>query len=222
MLNPALRVPAPKRLFLLLGALLLVFATSLPAQVPTQGNPQQLPSPEEARDMLQNQPGLVEQLRQKLAQSGLSEAQVRSRLRAAGYPDNLLDQYLPGADTTAEVRPGPRTLDAVRALGILSSAEADSLEVSDSLFQVSDSLRQILDSLKLVRLDSLRADSLADSLEALRPGALKIFGLETFRRYTTQFQPAQNGPVDANYLLGPGDMLVLILTGTSSGYTPSR
>ncbi len=205
---------APKRLLLLLGALLLALATRLPAQVPTQGNPnQRLPSPDEAREMLQNQPGLVDQLRQKLLQSGLSEDQVRSRLRAAGYPENLLDQYLPGADTTAEVRPGPRTLDAVRALGILSTAEADSLQVSDSLFQLSDSLRQVLDSLKLVHLDSLRADSLADSLEAIRPGGLKIFGLETFRKFTTQFQPALTGPVDANYRLGPGDMLVLILTG---------
>ena len=96
MLNPALRAPAPKRLFLLLGALLLVFATSLPAQVPTQGRPQQLPSPEQAQRLLQNQPGLVEQLRQKLSQSGLSPDQVRSRLRAAGYPENLLDEYLPG------------------------------------------------------------------------------------------------------------------------------
>jgi protein involved in polysaccharide export with SLBB domain len=208
------RSPAPKRLCLLLGALLFALAGSLWAQVPGQGNPsQRLPTPDEARDMLQNQPGLVEQLRQKLAQSGLSEDQVRSRLRAAGYPENLLDQYLPGADTTAEVRPGPRTLDAVRALGILSTAEADSLQVSDSLFQLSDSLRQVLDSLKLVHLDSLRADSLADSLEAIRPGGLKIFGLETFRKFTTQFQPAQTGPVDANYRLGPGDMLVLILTG---------
>ncbi len=211
--NSAPRSLAPKRLLLLLGAILLVFATRLPAQVPTQVNPNQLPTPDEARRLLQDQPGLVDQLRQKLAQSGLSEDQVRSRLRAAGYPEDLLDQYLPGADTTAEVRPGPRTLDAVRALGILSTAESDSLQVSDSLFQVSDSLRQILDSLKLVRLDSLRADSLADSLEALRPGGLKIFGLETFRRFTTQFQPAQTGPVDANYRLGPGDMLVLILTG---------
>ena len=211
--NSAPRSLAPKRLLLLLGAILLVFATRLPAQVPTQVNPNQLPTPDQARRLLQNQPDLVEQLRQKLAQSGLSEDQIRARLRAAGYPEDLLDQYLPGADTTAEVRPGPRTLDAVRALGILSTAESDSLQVSDSLFQVSDSLRQILDSLKLVRLDSLRADSLADSLEAMRPGGLKIFGMETFRRFTTQFEPTEAGPVDENYRLGPGDMLVLILTG---------
>jgi protein involved in polysaccharide export with SLBB domain len=211
--NSAHRASAPGRLLLLLGAFLLALASGLPAQIPGQAPGQGIPSPDEARNMLKNQPGLVEQLRQKLAQSGLSQDQVRARLRAAGYPEELLDQYLPGADTTAQVRPGPRTLDAVRALGILTPEEADSLQVSDSLFQVSDSLRRILDSLKLVRLDSLRADSLADSLEAIRPGELKLFGLETFRRFSTQFQPAQTGPVDENYRLGPGDQLVLILTG---------
>jgi polysaccharide export outer membrane protein len=62
-------------------------------------------------------------------------------------------------------------------------------------------------------MDSLRADSLADSLRALQPGGLKLFGLETFRRTSTQFQASQAGPVDENYRLGPGDVLVLILTG---------
>ena len=136
--NSALALLAPGRLLFLTGALLLVLATSLAAQVPTQVPPgQRIPSAEEARDAIRDQPGLVDQLRQRLAQSGLSEDQIRSRLRAAGYPEELLDQYLPGADTTRDAQPGPRTLDAVKALGILSPEEADSLQVSDSLFQVS-------------------------------------------------------------------------------------
>ena len=200
------------------GLLLAVFLTVAPcaitAQVPVQVRPgQQLPSPDQARNLLQNQPDLVRQLRDKLAQSGMTEDQIRARLRAAGYPENFLDQYLAGADTSLAVRPGPRTLDAVQALGILSPREADSLQTQDSLFAMSDSVRQLLDSLRYRHLDSLRADSLADSLEAIQPAGLKIFGLETFRRLSTQFEPVEAGPVDENYQLGPGDALVLILTG---------
>ncbi len=44
-------------------------------------------------------------------------------------------------------------------------------------------------------------------------GALPIFGLNLFRRTVSQFQPSLYGPVDDNYRLGPGDQLVLILTG---------
>jgi polysaccharide biosynthesis/export protein len=185
----------------------------LHAQIPQVQPGQQLPTPDQARQTLQNQPELVEQLRQRLQLSGLTPDQVRSRLRAAGYPDNLLDPYLLGADTTRAVRPGPRTLEAVRALGILSDTEADSLQMQDSVLAVSDSLREVLDSLRDFHADSARADSLADSVAVLRGQGLKLFGIETFRRATTRFQPVQSGPVDENYRLGSGDVLVLILTG---------
>ena len=199
---------------LLLAVVLLLAPAALAAQVPVQVRPgQALPSPDQARDLLQNQPDLVRQLRDRIGESGMSEDQIRARLRAAGYPENLLDQYLSGADTTLAARPGPRTIDAVTALGILSPREADSLAMQDSLFAMSDSVRQLLDSLRLRHLDSLRADSLADSLEVIQPSQLKIFGLETFRKLSTQFEPVEDGPVDENYQIGPGDVLVLILTG---------
>ncbi len=201
---------------LALVAVLVVCPVRIAAQVPTGQQPQlpsgQLPSPEEAEQMLRNQPELVQQLRDRLTQSGLTPDQVRARLRAAGYPEGMLDDYLQGADTTHTAQFGPRTLDAVEALGVLSAEQRDSLARADSGQVMSDSLRAVVDSLRALRSDSIRADSLADSLAVLR-GGLKRFGLETFRRYSTRFQPSTAGPVDENYRLGPGDVLVLILTG---------
>src|SRR6478672_1221891 len=195
------------------GLTLLAAVPRLSAQIPGVPPGQQLPTPDQARQALQNQPELVARLRQRLQQSGLTPDQVRARLRAAGYPENMLDDYLNGADTTKAVRPGPNTLEAIRSLGVLSEAESDSLRGQDSTLQVSDSLQQVLDSLKFVRADSARADSLGDSLKVLQGRGLKLFGLETFRRTSTRFQAVQAGPVDENYRLGPGDVLVLILTG---------
>src|SRR6266446_3088075 len=40
-----------------------------------------------------------------------------------------------------------------------------------------------------------------------------VFGVDVFQRTTTQFLPLLAGPVPADYKLGPGDNLVLILTG---------
>jgi protein involved in polysaccharide export with SLBB domain len=40
-----------------------------------------------------------------------------------------------------------------------------------------------------------------------------VFGVDVFRRTTTQFLPLLAGPVPPDYKLGPGDNLVLILTG---------
>jgi polysaccharide export outer membrane protein len=195
---------------LAVSAVLLLTSARLSAQIPSG---QQLPTPDQAEELLRNQPQLVEQLRQRLTESGLTPDQVRSRLRAAGYPETMLDAYLQGADTTRPVTVAPRTLDAVRALGVISDQQADSLRSLDSTMVISDSVRAVLDSLKRRRADSLRADSLADSVAVIRGAGLKVFGIETFRRNTTRFQPTQAGPVDQNYRLGPGDLLVLILTG---------
>jgi polysaccharide export outer membrane protein len=195
------------------GLTLVSAVPPLWAQIPQLPSGQQAPTADQAREALLSQPALVEQLRKKLQESGLTPDQVRSRLRAAGYPENMLDEYLTGADTTKAVRPNPHTLEAVRSLGVLSESEADSLQLQDSALVVSDSLQRVIDSLKFVRADSARADSLADSLSVLQGRGLKLFGLETFRRTSTRFQAVQAGPVDENYRLGPGDVLVLILTG---------
>jgi protein involved in polysaccharide export with SLBB domain len=203
------RFPPPGA-WLALAFAVVAFSAPAAAQIPSG---QQLPSPEQAQEMLQTQPQLVQQLRQRLSQSGLTPDQMRSRLRAAGYPENLLDQYIQGADTTLPVQVAPQTFDAVKALGVLSAEQADSLRGADSLMITSDSMRAVLDSIKLIKADSARADSLADSVAVLRGAGLKIFGVETFRRATTRFKPSEAGPVDENYRLGPGDMLVLILTG---------
>ncbi|HEX5386095.1 MAG TPA: SLBB domain-containing protein [Gemmatimonadales bacterium] len=196
----------------------LVFAALLTrpvsAQVPGQipGFPPGVrPTPEQVRDILQSRPELVQQLRERLQASGLTPDQVHARLRAEGYPEDLLDPYLPGADTTRSFTPAPNTLDAVRSLGVVSTAGIDSLLRLDSTRVVSDSARRVVDSILAARVDSLRLDSLSDTLAARR--GLKLFGYEVFRHYTTAFEPVQVGPVDENYRLGPGDVLVLIVTG---------
>lgn len=165
----------------------------------------QQPSAEQARQMLRDRPDLVTQLRQRIGASGLTPDQIRARLRAAGYPENLLDDYLSGADTTRIVTPSTNVLDAIRLLGITSSEELDSLTAVSGLVDTTAA-----DTLDMIGLDSLARDSLRRGL--VRPG-LKLFGLDAFRGRTTQFEPALAGPVDANYQLGPGDVLVLVLTG---------
>ncbi len=173
--------------------LALLVGAPLAAQVPELPTPAQLP-PERARELLRQRPDLAAQLRDRIGASGLTAEQVRARLRAAGYPEDLLDPYLEGADTSrvGRVRPGADVVEAVRILGVVSADEADSLrQFTDSALAVSDSLE---------KLDRERK-------------TLHVFGMDVFRRTTTQFQPALGGPVDDNYLLGPGDVLALILTG---------
>src|SRR3989441_10583616 len=96
---------------LLAGALML-------AAEPKLAGAQQ-PSPAQAQQLLQQNPGMADVLRQRLQQSGLTAEQVRARLQASGYPASLLDAYLGGgAAGQAGLQPGALGLAAIQAPGL--------------------------------------------------------------------------------------------------------
>ncbi|MEO6331372.1 MAG: SLBB domain-containing protein [Gemmatimonadaceae bacterium] len=213
--------------------------------LPAVASSQQRPTSEEAARMLRSNPALLEQLRQRILTSGLTPDQVRARLRAEGYPEDLLDAYLGSGDAASSgAVPSDDVFSAVAALGIADSVDLDLLRCgivdagmdagmdddrSDSvdatgriISGTSDSLnartrreaerrRQDLRAQCRVRLDSLERGTLKRRLDA--DSGFTIFGLETFRQATNLFDANLTGPVDASYQLGPGDQLVLILTG---------
>jgi polysaccharide export outer membrane protein len=179
------------------------------------------PTPEQIIAAAQAKPELIQQMREKLVNSGLTREQIRARLRAEGYPEDMLDAYLPGG-TGMPTPPTGDFFKAVQELGIADSSDVAFLRAlqSDTLTQSArDSLIRARDT--TFRRDSLGVDrprrvviraDVADSLVRLDSG-FNIFGLDMFRSSTSRFEPNLFGPVDANYKLGPGDRLVLILTG---------
>ena len=87
-----------------------------------------------AEQVLQN-PALLRELKARIMSSGLSPDQVRARLRAEGYPENLLDAYLSGGDSgeaTGTTGTGTQAdvLGAVSALGIVDTVDALTLRCS--------------------------------------------------------------------------------------------
>ncbi|MGK2935099.1 MAG: SLBB domain-containing protein, partial [Gemmatimonadaceae bacterium] len=205
--------------------------------LPAVASSQQRPTSEESARMLRSNPALLEQLRQRILTSGLTPDQVRARLRAEGYPEDLLDAYLGTGDPAAAGgAPSDDVFSAVAALGIADSVDldllrcgiveagmddqADSVDAGGRIIPPSDTLRakreaerrrQGLRALCRARLDSLERGTLKQRLDA--DSGFTIFGLETFRQPTTMFDANLTGPVDPSYQLGPGDRLVLILTG---------
>ena len=187
----------------------------LVATIATAGGAQQtgqLPTAAQAQQLLQN-PDMVNQLRQQLTTSGLTPDQVRARLTAEGYPANLLDAYLPGGTAGArDSIPGDDVFNAMRALGVSDSASVETLRTSSNQYQRAMRVRR--DSLAGRNIDPRTGLPRAESGDTIKkPASEKIFGLDVFRYTSTEFQPNLSGPVDANSRLGPGDQLVLILTG---------
>src|SRR5882762_3435083 len=157
-------------------ALFVAFAALAP------GLAAQAPSTAQVQQALQQQPGLGDAVRNRIAQSGLSADQIRARLSASGYPSTLLDAYITATAPMNAPAPGAQELAALQALGLPSMAG------------------QVLPyDTGLVR--------------SVRTAPSDVFGVDVFQRTTTQFLPLLAGPVPADYKLGPGDNLVLILTG---------
>src|SRR6266699_1225638 len=142
-------------------------------------------APQALQQAVSQNPGLADVIRQRIGQSGLSPDQIRARLQASGYPPTLLDAYL-GAQTPGQAAPvpGAQELAAIQSLGLPGMATAGEVLPVDT---------------GLVR--------------ASAGGKSGVFGVDVFQRTTTQFLPLLAGPVPPDYKLGPGDQLVLILTG---------
>ena len=181
--------------------------------------PNTLPSPAQAEAALRARPELAAQLRQRLQTSGLSPTQVRERLRAAGYPDALLDQVMGSASATESTRATPDSLiGALRALGVVDSLDASVLRrmaLSGAAANRAASSSRTATSAE----PASPRDTTPPTERRASEGATydnsgsTLFGLDLFARATTLFDANAAGPVDASYRLGPGDQLVLILTG---------
>jgi polysaccharide export outer membrane protein len=143
-------------------------------------------SPEQVRTQLQ-QPGAAQSLRDRIQQSGLTPEQIRARLQSSGYASNLLDQFLEQGAVGDSTPPGADQLAAITALGLAPTASTKPVVGTPE-----------------------------GAPGTGRPAVLqrsRYFGVDVFRRSTTQFLPLFTGPVPPEYRLGPGDVPVLILTG---------
>lgn len=174
---------------------LLVLCLGVIASTPLAGQVPTLPAPGQAAQVLQQavtaNPSLSNLITAKLQASGMTNDQIRARLAAAGYSPNLLDSYMPGAPTNQALNPGSQELGAIQALGL------PPLVISAGTLAVDTGV--------IARAARMAAESLATGRY--------VFGVDVFSRTATLFMPLLSGPVPPDYQVGPGDELVLILTG---------
>jgi protein involved in polysaccharide export with SLBB domain len=185
--------------------------------------PSTLPSPAQAQQMLRSDPNLIVRLQQMMQQSGLTPDQVRSRLRAQGYPDSLLDQYLGGSTIPDSLAPSPdeETFAALRSLGVGDTLVIDSLrktiKVRERTFARLDSAfaDSVTKALKNDTLQKAIRKLISDTLytRKLADSGFKVFGRELFMSEGGAFDANNANGADPNYRFGPSDQLVLFLTG---------
>src|SRR5438309_1936079 len=87
----------------------------------------QQPTPAQAQQAIQRNPALLDQLKQRILSSGLTPDQVRARLRAEGYPENMLDAYLPGGGAGDSTATTEDVFGAVAQLGLADTSDVSLL-----------------------------------------------------------------------------------------------
>jgi len=131
------------------------------------------------------QPNAANAARERIRASGLTPEQIRARLTASGYSANLLDAFMGAASAANSATTEPLGSEQSEAILVLGIPELETIEAPTAIGRVPGSTAP--------------------------PSG--VFGVDVFRRNTTQFLPLLSGPAPTDYRLGPGDALVLILTG---------
>lgn len=193
-----------------LAALLLVAA-------PQVSSAQSNPTPAQTQAAMTD-PAIRARILAQVRSSGMTQSEIRSRLRSMGYTDPVIDQLL---GVSADSTMNDDVFAALRDLNIMDSTAVDSLRkpvlTRRRARERADSV--LLDSLSFaLKNDTLRAAilRLLNSPTARRVGAdsgFELFGRTVFQRQTNQFDPAVNGPLPPGYRIGAGDKFTLVLTG---------
>ncbi|HWV57912.1 MAG TPA: SLBB domain-containing protein [Longimicrobiales bacterium] len=154
-------------------------------------------SPDELLRRLEQQLGrpITEQeILQQLRASGLTIDEVRRRLVERGYDPAAADPFFGVLEGRAARVPAGT--DPVPILDILWGAERATGPAIPT---------------PGVTPSTVLSAQVADTVPA-EPGP-PIFGRDLFRRATTEFMPLASGPVPPDYRIGPGDELILVITG---------
>ena len=130
--------------------------------------------------------------------SGLTEAQVRARLQAAGFDPNLADPYFQNR-VAGDLNP------SANPRGVVDAGFANTLKALGILDTVA------INNARRVGEDGAVSGNPRGPSSQVAPNS--PFGKAFFSSGTTAFDAVTGGPVDASYRLGVGDQVQLIITG---------
>jgi len=139
-----------------------------------------------------------EEILSRISGLGLSRADLRGRLEGLGYGQMVptMDAYFDRIE--GAVNPGSVTQNqSSQLVAALSEMGLITLDTGTDFEFGADTIT--VDSLGV---EIFQADS-----------TLPVFGSSIFENITSEFQPLNFGPVDPDYLLGPGDQIQLFITG---------
>src|SRR4051812_1651887 len=168
--------------------------------------------------------------------SGMTPDQIRTRLKAEGYSDDVINQIVGGSAADSVAALNPDVFEALRTLGIMDSTRLDSIRTP---YFARMSNRSIADSALFEEIQSaIGNDSIRQAIMRVlsSPAARRrdadsgfvMFGSDLFNRSVRlpgagagaaalaaglAFDPLMTGPLPPDYRIGAGDEFAAALTG---------
>ena len=160
----------------------------------------------------------INQAKKIIKAKGLTEAQVRKQASLRGYSDQKIND-IAKKNLSSVSKPDTKSNKEVESINFGTSNRLNqSSEVIDTQSLLSDESIKAEDGkltvvgeekLEIVDESAINIDSKPQS-ESLN---VSYFGYEIFKRDPALFQATSVGAIDDNYLIGPGDEIIVMLWG---------
>ena len=171
----------------------------------------------------------IKQAKEVIQRTGMSESQARDEAKAQGYTDKQIDAAIQ-KEKASKTRSGQSVPEAAEKIGLPELGKSNEVVqeqpvqetiepvqetiepvVSEELIIIEEDALQIIGEkdLKIVDESELNIESEAQPAK----GAMTYFGYDIFARDPALFQATSVGAVDPDYLIGPGDEIIVMLWG---------
>ena len=158
--------------------------------------------------------GQIKQAKEMMKSSGMSEVQAKEMAKSKGYSDQQIDAAI-------QKEKSSKTKDASTDFNENSKSGVPELGESNEVKYVTDSEKEIVnidqdeyESLSEEELEIIDEEDLDLESEAqVGRKALSYYGYDIFKRDPAIFQSSSVGAVDPNYMIGPGDEIIVMIWG---------
>ena len=158
----------------------------------------------------------IKQAKEYIKSTGMSESEVKQAAKSRGYSENQINKVLDKNDNK-DIQ--PKTLKKSSPNQEVKEASSNNFEIQELNNQIENNLKKSSSIKELDIIDSKKLEIIDESEFKLESSAqksqsdLKYFGYEIFKKDPALFQASSIGAADPNYLIGPGDEIIVMLWG---------
>jgi len=156
----------------------------------------------------------IKQAKEMIQRTGMSESEVRDAAKARGYTDKQIDAAIQ-KDQALKTGSGQSVPESAGKIGLPELGKSNEVVQEQPVLETMELL--VGEELPVVGEDDLEIvdEQVLDIESETQParGGLTYFGYDIFARDPALFQATSVGAVDPDYLIGPGDEIIVMLWG---------